>query len=418
MEEKKEKKRPSRYLSTVLIMILLIIVLSLPALSPALCDRYTDSVYGVLCDVLSHFNALFPFALGEILMYAGILLLVAAIVFLLLLVFLHKKTRYRRFCSGYFKTLSIILLSVILIYIPTWFIPFNGTVLGRGNVELRTEYTYEEFRALLQYFADGANKAAEEIRISDDGSVEFYAPEEISALAASAMQDLGDEFGRLRGYYSPVKTAICSDILNRMNIGGYNYPYTMEPTNNRYVSPLYLASLCAHEYAHHKGYYKENEANFLSELALSRSSDPYLRLAGYYEMYDYLYFDYLDAQTEILQQLIDSGEIVYPEKIDSKETAAQATAIWESVFGPDPEISERAYYIYDAGMEIEQEIYDADEHVIDDMPAVDELISDTADEGWRIQGEILQDNSYDDVVLLLLQYYYSEDNPVDGILKE
>ena len=71
-----------------------------------------------------------------------------------------------------------------------------------------------------------------------------------------------------------------------------------------------------------------------------------------------------------------------------------------------PELSERVYHIYERGMQIEQELYDADEHVIDDMPAVDEVISDTATQGWRIQGEILQENSYDGVVLLMLQYYY------------
>ena len=52
-------------------------------------------------------------------------------------------------------------------------------------------------------------------------------------------------------------------------------------------------------------------------------------------------------------------------------------------------------------------MYEADEHPIDDMPAVDELITDTADQGWKIQGEIIQERSYDDVVLLLLQYFYS-----------
>ena len=403
-----EKKHLSRYLKTILIMTACIIVLSLPAFSSDLCDWYNDHIYGILCDAISHVTALLPFALGEILMYIGALLIVAAVFILLLLIFLHKKAGYRRFCSGYFKTLSVILLSVVLVYVPTWFIPFNGSILGRGDPGLRTEYTLDEARALLQYFADGANAAAEEICIAEDGSVEFYPTEKITEMAAAAMRDLGSEFGRLKGYYPPVKTAICSDILNRMNIGGYNYPYTMEPTHNRYVSPLYQASLDAHEYAHHKGYYQENEANLLSELALCKSSDPYLRLAAYYEMYNYLYFDFLDKETAVLDQMIADGLVTYPEKLDSKEKVQEAFRIWEEIFGPEPELSERVYYIYDAGMEAEQAIYDEDEHVIDDMPAVDELISDTAAQGWKIQGDIIKDNTYSGVVLLLLQYYYGE----------
>ncbi len=408
MNDTKEKKHISAYLKTVLIMTTLIIILSLPALSPHLCDMYTDKCYPILCDTISHITALFPFAVGEILMYAGILMLITAVILLLLFIFFHRKTAYRKFIAGYFKSFSIILLSIILIYIPTWFVPFCGTVLGHGDPVLRTEYTYEEIYSLLSYFADQANAAAEEIYIAEDGSVEFYSPETNSAMAAKAMEDLGDEFCRLRGYYPPVKTAICSDILDRMNIGGYNYPYTMEPTHNRYISPLYQLALDAHEYAHHKGYYKENEANLLSYLALSKSSDPYLRLSGYYEMYDYMYFPYLEAGDNILDQMIAAGELEPTGKISSEEDFLHALQQREAILGKEPELSDRVYYIYDAGMDIQQELYDEDEHVIDSMPAVDEMISDTAAQGWKIQGEILQDNSYNGVVLLLLQYFYEK----------
>lgn len=406
MDDKKEKKHISSYLKTVLIMTAAIIILSLPALSSDFCDWYNDNIYGILCDAISHVTALFPFAVGEIMMYIGALMLVAAVIMLPLLIFLHKKTGYRRFCGTYFKTLSIVLLSVILVYIPTWFIPFNGSILGWGNPGLRTEYSLDEVRALVQYCADGANAAAEEIYIAEDGTVEFYSPEKISEMAADAMRDLGSEFGRLKGYYPPVKVAICSDILDRMNIGGYNYPFTMEPTHNRYVSPLFQALLDSHEYAHHKGYYQENEANLLSELALTKSDDPYLRLAGYYEMYEYLYFELIDNETVVLDQMIATGEVTYPEKINSKETAREAMRIWEEIFGPEPELSDRVYYIHEAGQQVEQQIYEEDEHVIDDMPAVDELISDTASQGWKIQGDIIQENTYSGVVLLLLQYFY------------
>ena len=407
-EGRESKKHRSRYLKTVLILSVLIIVSALTALSHSFCDRYTDVVYPVLCDAISHVTGPVPFAVGEILMYIGALMIPASVLFLLLLVFLRKKAGYRRFCKGYFKTFSIILLVVVLVYIPTWFIPFCGTVLGRGNMKLRTEFTYEEVYDLLLFAAEGANAAAEEIYIAEDGSVEFYTSEKNSELAAKAMKDLGDEFGRLRGYYPPVKTAICSDILERMWIGGYNYPYTMEPTHNRYLSPLYQLSLDAHEYAHHKGYEKENEANFLSYLACSRSDDPYLRLSGYWEMYDQLYGAYIDARDEMIDQLIAEGKIVWPEKIESEEDLMQIGAILKQYFNDEPVLSERANMIYEAGNNIEREIYEADTHVIDELPAVDEAIRETADTGWSVQGEILKENTYDGVVLLLLQYYYPE----------
>ena len=400
------KKLP-KYLKTVIILLVLIVITGLPAISPRLCDWYTDHIYGVLCDAISHITGVFPFALGEIIMYLGIVLLVAGIVFLLLLIFLRKKPRYRKFVKVYFQSFSIALLIVVLIYMPAWFVPFCGTVLGQGNPELRTTFTYEEISDLLRYVVESGNAAAEEITIAEDGSVAFRSNEENRALVIKAMQDLGSEFPRLKGYYPPVKPAICSDILDRMGIGGYNYPYTMEPTHNRYMSPLWMPVLDAHEYSHHKGYYKENEGNLLSVLALSRSEDPYLRMAAFIEMYDYLYMAYIEAQDQVLDQMIASGEITdWPEQIQTKEDIEQRKQIYVRVFGGEPEFTDRVWQIYNAGMEIEKEIYEADSHPIDDMPSVNEVITETADTGWKVQGDILQENSYDGVTLLLLQYFY------------
>ena len=405
-EAGQKTRKASPYLISVLILIALIAGLSLLALSPAFCDWYTDHIYGYLCDGISHVTALFPFAVGEIIMFLGAALLLAVPILMILLIFLFKKTGYRRFCAGYFKFLSIAFLSIVLIYLPCWFIPYNGTVLGMGNPGLRTEYTYDELHDLIWYIVDGGNAAAEEIAIAEDGSVSFPSEEEYRAAINKAMDDLKDEFPRLAGFYPPVKVAICSDILDRMWIGGYNYPYTMEPTHNRYISPLYRPVLDAHELSHHHGYYKENEANFLSQLALSRSENPYLRLSAFMDMYSYVYFDYLDAQDRVLQQMIDAGEVVWPEEIKTKEQVMEAKQILEDIFGEDPEFSERVSLISNAGQEIEEELYNEDPHPLDDLPEADELIHETADQGWQIQGDILQDNTYDGVVLLLLQYYY------------
>ena len=400
-------KKLSKYLKTVILLLVLILITGLPAAFPRFCDWYTDHIYGILCDAISHITGLFPFALGEIIMFLGAFLLVAGIVILLLLIFLRKKPRYRKFVKVYFQSFSIALLIVVLIYMPMWFVPFCGTVLGQGNPELRTSFTYEEISDLLWYCVENGNAAAEEIAIAEDGSVAFHSIEENRVLITKAMQELGAEFPRLKGYYPPVKEAICSDILERMGIGGYNYPYTCEPTHNRYISPMWQPMLDAHEYSHHKGYYKENEANLLSALALSRSEDPYLRLIAFVEMYNYLYQDYLETMDRVLDQKIAAGEVSgWPEELKTREDIERRVQIYYEVFGEEPEFSERVWQIYQAGDEIEQAIYDADPHPIDDMPAVDEAISETADTGWKVQGDILQENSYDGVTLLLLQYFY------------
>lgn len=135
--------------------------------------------------------------------------------------------------------------------------------------------------------------------------------------------------------------------------------------------------------SHHQGYYKENEANFLSQIALSRSSDPYFRLAAYLDMFRYVYSDYIKARDALTDETL-------------KKAAEEA----------EPKLSERVEKICEASREEAKKAYDAEAHFIDSFPELDKFIHDTADKGWEVQEDILEDNSYDGVVLLLLQYYY------------
>ena len=411
-------KKKSKYWRVFLILLVITLLSGITCFFPSACDWYTDHIYGVLCDGISRVTGLLPFALGEIMMYLGILLLICGILFLLLLIFLRKKRGYRKFCAGYFKTFLMTGMCVIFLYMPCWLIPFCGTLLGKGENTQRTEFTLQEIAALYAFTVNGLNEAADDIAISPEGKVDFYTVDETMAKVNEAMQNAADTFPRLAGYYPPVKTALCSDILERMNIGGYNYPFTMEPTHNKYLNPSYQPALDAHELSHHKGYYKENEANFISEMVLIRSDDAFLRFAGYHDMLRWLESEFLEAADNALLKAIESGVVTLPQPPEFHENMSDAEkqqlrAYLEAVaevrmqmLGTDiPDVSERVGIIFDAAYGIEREIYEADSHPIDDMPAVQEVIQETAQTGWKVQGEILQENSYDGVVLMLLQYY-------------
>ncbi len=397
------KKKISAYWKIVIFFVILTIILGLSTFSTKFCDWYADNIYGVICDAISHVTGLIPFALGEIMMYIGILLVIFGIIFLFFLIFLHKKKGYRKFCGSYFKTFLMLIVCLVFVYMPVWFIPFRGSVLGKGENTQRTEFSADEVKTLLQYAADGANRAAEEIEINSDGTVTFPPKSEVYKKTADAMNELSSEYSRLKGYYPPVKTALCSDILDRMGIGGYNYPFTMEPTHSKYLTPDWEILLDAHEYAHHKGYYKENEANFLSEIALSRSDDPFLRMGAFADMFYYLVDSYLEANDKILDEMMKNGEI-NEEKYNAMKPKERHD-FYIGIFGETPELSERYNQISYAASQIEKEIYEADPHPIDNMPAVNEVIEETADVGWETQGEILKENTYDGVTLLLLQYF-------------
>lgn len=399
------KKKKSRYWRIWLTVISITIFLAIAGFSPKICNWYSNNIYTYLCDGLSRITDLIPFVLGEMMMYLGVLMLVLSVIFLVLLIFLRKKAKYRRFCSNYFKTFLMLLSCILLIYMPMWYIPFRSTVLGKDNTNQRTEFTYDEIYAVLVYAVNGANEAAEEIEILQDGTIPFPTIEETQPLIAEAMTSISDDFPRLRGFYPQVKPAICSDILERMYIGGYTYPFTMEATHNKYLSPTYQPILDAHELAHHKGYYKENEANLLSQIALSESENPYLRLSAFLDIYGYIDGEYFDVTEDIICEKVESGEITIPEFTTDESRIDFYNKVCESLFKPYPELSDKVTQIRMAGHKIEEKVYQEDSHPIDDMPVVNDAIVETAEVGWETQDEILQENTYDGVTLLLLQYF-------------
>lgn len=410
------KEKLSVYWKLILLFTALILIGAALSFLPAFCDWWGDHVHPVLEGGIGRVTAHLPFVLGEWLIVLAILLCLLSLIFLILLLFLRKKKGYRRFARGWYKSMLMIFVCSVFAYTFMWFIPFRGTVLGQGSGTRRTEFGFADLHKLMTYSADGLNAAAEEIPISADGTVQFPTVEENRPKITAAMQSLSGEFSRLSGFYPPVKTSFFSELFDHLRIGGVTFPLTGEAMHSKYsLEPHYQPVLDAHELSHFKGYYNESDANFLSQLAMSRSEDPYLRFSGYLNMMSYLEEPYNEARAEAERELQNEGKLPeLPAKFDfsNPEHIAQYRAFMEKsaeLLGMPPSMTERAGLILDASYNFGKAVYEADSHPLDEMPAVSEVVSDVADVGWETQAAVLKEHCYDGVTLLLLQYF-------DGIL--
>lgn len=405
------KKKLSVYWKLILVFAALILTGAALSLLPAFCDWWGDHVHPVLEGGLGRLTARIPFILGEWLIVLAILLCLLSLIFLILLLFLRKKQGCRRFARGWYKSMLMILVCVGLLYTVIWFIPFCGTVLGQGNKDRRRDFSFDEVHKVYCWIAEGINTAAEEIPIAEDGTVSFPAVEENRPKIVAALRDFSSECPRLTGFYPPVKTSFFSELLDHMRIGGVTFPMTGEALHSKYsLEPHYQPVLDAHELSHFKGYYNESDANFIAQIALSRSEDPYLRFAAFADMMNYFETDYQEAVSELEAQWEQEGKLPrLPADFSLKnpehkalflERAEQA----EAMLPQRPYISERVIHLMDASWNMGQAVYDADSHPLDEMPAVSEIVSDVADVGWDTQAAVLQEHSYDGVTLLLLQY--------------
>ena len=362
------EKRISAYHKTVLILTAVILIIFFLSLIVPLCDFYADVIYPFIADGLGAMTAKILFPVGEVLMYAGIAAVLLCLVFALLYMILKENAGFRRFCRSYYRVCLLISLVMVILYGINWYLPFKSSVLGHGKRE-KSEYTVDDIRMLREFFVAQINEAAEKVERDMEGGLKV----------AKALEDMGSEYGRLNGYYPPVKEAMCSELLDSMDIGGYTYPFTMEVTCNKYITDLYYPSLIAHEECHHKGYYKENEGVFLGCLSLMRSDDVFLKYSGYITAYGFMDNAYWDALCAELP----------------KEQAIQ-------VYREQPQLSD----VVRSDLDLAREKAEAKINAEQTLPKeIKESAKQASDVGWDAQGKILDEDCYDGSVFLFLDYF-------------
>ena len=372
------KKKPSLYWLTAMIITAIIIIFNIFAYFKGFCDFYSEKIYGRIADLIGRIMSIFPFALGEILMYAGAMLFLFLVILAILFVFFRKKNMFRRFAVGFFKMMLMLFLIILMSYTFNWIIPFRSSLLGIKNHSQR-EYSAEELRTVRNYMVEQINYNSELVLRDKDSNIILMDEDTACNEVTEAMQGISDRYTRLKGYYPKAKPALCSDFLEWMWIGGYTYPYTMEITYNKYTDKLYFPVLLAHEESHHKGYYQENEANFLSFVSCAESDNPYLRYSAYLVMYSFVQDEYFNC----LSTVYSDDEIAM-------------------IMDKEPKICEQAWIdLSYASLEAE-EVYAQESHPMDSLT---DVAADIADEGWSMQEEVLSGNYYDDVVGLILEYY-------------
>lgn len=379
------KKRVKPYWFAIILIFVIIVLLNLLACIRAFCDFYADKIYGAVSDILGIIMDVFPFAIGEILMYLFVILVILAIVFAILFLFLRKKEKYKRFTLKYMKGMLLLLLCVILIYTLNWVIPFRSSILSDkrlGRKSYIRSYSIEELQILRNYIVEKLNETSEIVERDKNGYLIYKDYGVIEDEIETSMKSLADDYPRLKGYYPSMKKAICSSALEWMNIGGYNYPYTMEATYNEYVTRLFYPSLYAHEISHHHGYFQENEANFLSYLGCINSDDAFVRYSGYIDAFYYVDDAYFEALSSAMSD--EEAWNIYKKQ----------PMVKQQVYNDEVEASKEA-----------DERYEEDSHPMEKLQAA---AKKTAEKGWETQEELLQENYYEDVVGLLLYYYDGE----------
>ena len=280
-------------------------------------DFYTENVFPIWVNSLGRLTSLFPFSIGEIMIVAGVMWLVVLAIFTVIsaaevVFYVCKNNSIRGFFksgigkgySGYLIWTSKLLVIIGIIMTLNCFINYRTTPLG--ETKDKREYTISELSEFRDFVVTKCNELSLEVERDENGQIIYpyvdYSPEPNSddttyktqineAMAAEAkksMNNIGDSYSRLSGFYVTPKPLFFSGFVSQQHMQGYYFPFSMEANYNNEMHMMNKPFTMCHELAHTRSFILEDEANFLAYIACRESNDLIFRYSGYLGILNYV----------------------------------------------------------------------------------------------------------------------------------
>lgn len=216
-----------------------------------------------------------PFSYYELFLFSLFLLLCLFFGRILKSLFTKKWNRALNF--------SVQLLLIVFFCID-WYFAVASMSYGRSPVPVPSyeeEVSREFLDEAIVYYRDDYNRIASGLTYEETGFARSpYSFEELNEKIGESYAKLDDAY--FNPYTGRVKKLLFSPLFSQMQITGVTFAPLGEIAVNADCPPSELPHVMAHEIAHSKGVYREDDANLVALYVLLSSDDDYLRYAGYY----------------------------------------------------------------------------------------------------------------------------------------
>ena len=314
--QKKQKYVPTFFIISLVFAALSYLLLLLCKTSPKLSDFLNRYPLQYIRLLLAKLTSFLPFSLFELLL---ILLVPFVVVFIVVMV---KNTHgaHARIRSILYLLSAICL--VLTAHIYTLGISYHTTALAKKlEISSSNKISEEALYSTTVLVRDKVNELSCVVRYADGESRMPYSFSTLSEHITKAYDVLEDNYPIFDNFSSYAKPIMHSSIMSDMGITGIYSYFTGESNINMAYPDYNLPFVVAHEFAHQRGFARENEANFIAYLVCISSSDPYVQYSGYLNMYEYLasalYRTNKDLYSEVLSDL----------SLDARADSAASSAV-------------------------------------------------------------------------------------------
>lgn len=300
-------KRLFRKKTTIAIIILwtVTVLLNVTAwLSAPFCDWYTANVFPIWLSSFGRLSGLFPFSIGEWMLYLAAVDFLAACVLWIPWLPVHiagrrsgrgesagLRTVFDRTIVLFYRSVVWIVTVVCLIMTLNCLILYHCTPIHKEA----QEYELEELIALRERVVTNCNRLSQQMKRSENGEIVYNGDMGKRAIASMHRLAEKEQIPRLKGFYSEPKPLYASWFFCQQHMCGYYFPFSLEANYNDMMYIMNFPYTMCHELAHLKGYIYENEANYLAYLACIESGDPVFEYSGYLNVLYYVENDLTDA---------------------------------------------------------------------------------------------------------------------------
>lgn len=252
----------------------------------AAVTKYHTPIARKFCGLWGRIMSVFPFSVGEIMLY---LMIVAFIASVFLLIFRWVKKYGRRVVGRYFAVLALVAGCHVMFFVFTYGLSYFGKPLSKQLSLEVGKYSAQELEDTARYYLGLVNEFSQQVpRREDDGAVDTNDSSTVFA-AAQKLFATQTVFDWDDAYISKPKKVFSWYLLSCFDIAGIYDPFTSECLVNTDCSPVSLPFSACHELSHRLGYAPENEANFVAILLCRESDNAIMSYSGCYMGFIYCY---------------------------------------------------------------------------------------------------------------------------------
>jgi hypothetical protein len=175
--------------------------------------------------------------------------------------------------------LALVVVYVWMLFCWLWGVGYRAPNLAERSGADTGGITTQQLSEATRVFAERVNAASGGVHRDDQGRFDVSA-DDILDMAPGIYDAIEGEFPALEGAQYRPKTMMYSRVFSRLGFTGFYFAFTGESNVNTHAPRCLLPATVAHELAHQRGVFAEEEANFAGIAACVTSGNPVYEYSG------------------------------------------------------------------------------------------------------------------------------------------